>query len=282
MRKAESQITSEVMDITPDMAREMLKQNINNPRGDKSLKRAIVKSYADDILNGRWQLNGEAIVFDEDGRLVNGQHRLAAIVYAGNPAKMLVVRGVSRDVYLWDIPYRRTPSQIAAAEGFDADASVMATASIIVNRFKRVRNNMGVNEYAKKNIDELNRAKRVCCYGNNRKSKNAACIAATYLVLRTQSMPVYEVELFWRLFNDYGYTSADGYEAGPAMVARQMFDDREGQNGYQIQKEKIEIAVMALNDFHKNKKREMKYRISEPFQFMELLNKVCKDDGVEE
>lgn len=281
MKKSEPNITSEVMDITPAIAKQMLEKNTNNPRNGP-ISRAVVKSYADDILHDRWQLNGEAIVFDEDGRLVNGQHRLCGVIMAKKAVKMLVVKGVSRDVSVFDIQYRRTPSQLAAAEGIDADASVMATAGIIVNRFQRVRKNMAVNEYVRQNIDELSRAKRVCCYGTNKYSKNSACIAATYLMLRTKTMPVYEVELFWRLFNDYGYTSADGYEASPAMIARNMFDDREGQNGYQIQKEKIEIAIMAMNDFHKNKKREMKYRIGEPFQFMELLNKVRKEDGLED
>lgn len=275
-------ITSKVETIGPEKAKEYLKANINNPRGNHSLSRSVVKRYAEDMKTGKWELNGEAIEFDEDGVLKNGQHRLAAIVIAGVEVKILVVRGVSRDTIVYDIPLKRNAAQMVNAMGFDCNPTITAAAGIIVNKFTKRESPVVIRDYAAKNFDELNRAYRVCCYGNNKYSRNAACIAATYLVLRTQTIPVYEAELFFRLFNDYGYTSADGYEAGPAMVARQMFEDRDRQNGYQIQKERLEIIIMALNDFHKNKKRENKYRISEPFQFMELIKKVRREDGLED
>lgn len=275
-------ITSKVETIGPEKAKEYLKANINNPRGNHSLSRSVVKRYAEDMKAGKWELNGEAIEFDEDGVLKNGQHRLAAIIVAGVEVKILVVRGVSRDTIVYDIPLKRNAAQMVNAMGFDCNPTITAAAGIIVNKFTKRESPVVIRDYAAKNFDELNRAYRVCCYGNNKYSRNAACIAATYLVLRTRTVPVYEAELFFRLFNDYGYTSADGYEAGPAMVARQMFEDRDRQNGYQIQKERLEIIIMALNDFHKNKKRENKYRISEPFQFMELLKKVRREDGLEE
>lgn len=275
-------ITSKVETIGPEKAKEYLKANINNPRGNHSLSRSVVKRYAEDMKAGKWELNGEAIEFDEDGVLKNGQHRLAAIIVAGVEVKILVVRGVSRDTIVYDIPLKRNAAQMVNAMGFDCNPTITAAAGIVVNKFTKRESPVVIRDYAAKNFDELNRAYRVCCYGNNKYSRNAACIAATYLVLRTKTIPVYEAELFFRLFNDYGYTSADGYEAGPAMVARQMFEDRDRQNGYQIQKERLEIIIMALNDFHKNKKRENKYRISEPFQFMELLKKVRREDGLED
>lgn len=275
-------ITSKVETIGPEKAKEYLKANINNPRGNHSLSRSVVKRYAEDMKAGKWELNGEAIEFDEDGVLKNGQHRLAAIIVAGVEVKILVVRGVSRDTIVYDIPLKRNAAQMVNAMGFDCNPTITAAAGIIVNKFTKRESPVVIRDYAAKNFDELNRAYRVCCYGNNKYSRNAACIAATYLVLRTRTIPVYEAELFFRLFNDYGYTSADGYEAGPAMVARQMFEDRDRQNGYQIQKERLEIIIMALNDFHRNKKRENKYRISEPFQFMELLKKVRREDGLED
>ena len=275
-------ITSKVETIGPEKAKEYLKANINNPRGNHSLSRSVVKRYAEDMKAGKWELNGEAIEFDEDGVLKNGQHRLAAIIVAGVEVKILVVRGVSRDTIVYDIPLKRNAAQMVNAMGFDCNPTITAAAGIIVNKFTKRESPVVIRDYAAKNFDELNRAYRVCCYGNNKYSRNAACIAATYLVLRTKAIPVYEAELFFRLFNDYGYTSADGYEAGPAMVARQMFEDRDRQNGYQIQKERLEIIIMALNDFHKNKKRENKYRLGEPFQFMELLKKVRREDGLED
>lgn len=271
-------ITAKVEKITPKVAEEMLEHNTDNFR---KIRRSVVNGYADDILNGRWQLNGETIVFDEDGVLKDGQHRLCGVVETGKTIECLVVRGVSREVDTYNRGLQRTIHQQVKARGVDCNSTVTAAASIIVNRFMRVRQNNAVTEYIDTHIDELNRAFRVCTFGNNKKSKTAVCVAATYLLLRTKSIPVYELELFWRLFNDFGTTSADGYEIGPAVIARKMFDDREGKSGYQIQKERMEILIMATSDFHKNKKRELKYKIGEPFQFMELLDKVCREDKVE-
>ena len=273
-------IESVVETITPAKAREYLKKNTNNYR---KMSRATIRSYAEDIKNGRWQLNGEAIVFGKNGILKDGQHRLAAIVHAGKPVDILVVRGVEDSINTYDIGKKRTDTDILNAEGFECDGTLIAAANIIVNRFSGMRSGTSVQEYAKKNFSELNRAMRVACSGTYQKSKNAPSVCASYLMLRTKSMPCYEVELFFRIFADYGYTCSEGYEPSPAMVARKQIDDRGAGNtgGHQIQKERLEILIMAMKDFHAGKKRDLKYKVKEPFEFTALLNKVRKEDGLD-
>ena len=53
----------EVVRMTPDMARAILKNNPNN----RNVKRDRVSLYASDMEKGRWQLNGESIVIDANG-----------------------------------------------------------------------------------------------------------------------------------------------------------------------------------------------------------------------
>ena len=265
--------------ITPKKAAEYLKANTNNYR---KLSRATVKRYAEDMKSGRWELNGESICFGENGVLKDGQHRLAAIVMSGKTIEMNVVRGVADGVSIYNVGKKRTNVDVARAMGIDCDATVTAVANIIVNRFSGSRGGTEVVDYIRDHIDELNRAMRVTCYGTGAKSKNAPCVAATYLMLRTKTLPIYELELFFRLMNDFSYTFADGYEITPALIAQRMFDERGTKHGgYQIQKERLEILVMALKDFHDGKKRENKYKIAEPFKFMDLLNKVRREDGLE-
>lgn len=273
-------IESAVEHITPEKARTYLKKNVHNYR---KMSRAVINSYAEDIKNGRWQLNGETIIFDKNGFLMDGQHRLSAIVLANKAADILVVRGVEDDATKIDIGKRRTDVDILNAEGFECDATLIATANIMVNQFSGRRNGTSVQEYAKKHYSELCRAMRVACTGSGPKSKNAPSVCASYLMLRTKTMPCYEVELFFRVMNDYGYTCADGYEISPALVARKQFDDRgPGNTGsYQIQKERLEILIMAMEDFHANKKRELKYKIKEPFTYSRYMSKVRKEDGME-
>ena len=273
-------IESVVETITPAKAREYLKKNTNNYR---KMSRATIRSYAEDIKNGRWQLNGETIVFGKNGVLKDGQNRLAAIVQANKSADILVVRGVDDSVNTYNIGKKRTDVDILNAEGFDCDGTLIAAANIIVNRFSGTRTGTSVKEYVKKNFSELSRAMRIACAGSSYKSKNAPSVAASYLMLRTKMMPCYEVELFFRIFSDFGYTCSDGYEPTPAIVARKQIDDRGPGNlgGYQLQKERLEILIMAMKDFHEGKRRELKYKIKEPFEFTTLLNKVRKEDGLD-
>lgn len=78
----------ELVKVTPEMAAEWLLHNTHN----RKLRERTVKAYAADITAGAWVWNGESIKFSAHGVLLDGQHRLAAIVEAGQPVEMLVVR----------------------------------------------------------------------------------------------------------------------------------------------------------------------------------------------
>ena len=82
--------------ITPEIAQNYLSNNSTNQR---PLDRNRVKYYAEQIKDGKWQLNGECITFDSNGRLTNGQHRLHAIIAAKKGVQTFVIRGISTDAY---------------------------------------------------------------------------------------------------------------------------------------------------------------------------------------
>lgn len=79
-----------VVTITPDMARQWLASNIKN----RKKRRDGVDSYARDIKNGDWVLTGDSLKFDWFGNLLDGQHRLEAIVLADKAIVTVVVWGV--------------------------------------------------------------------------------------------------------------------------------------------------------------------------------------------
>ena len=68
--------------ITPKIAEQYLAKNSNNY---SRLYKATVDQYAYEMLNGEWIFNGEAIKFNKSGKLVDGQHRLSAIVKSDVP-----------------------------------------------------------------------------------------------------------------------------------------------------------------------------------------------------
>ena len=64
------------MTITPEIAREMLKKNTNN----RPLSKRTLSRYVQLMKNGEWGITTDAIGFDVNGRLINGQHRLNEVV----------------------------------------------------------------------------------------------------------------------------------------------------------------------------------------------------------
>lgn len=93
MAKAAMPNDVERIPVTPQMAHEWLGYNTHNRR----LRERVVNAYAADMAAGAWQWNGESIKFATDGTLLDGQHRLAAIVKADVTVPMLVVRGLPNE-----------------------------------------------------------------------------------------------------------------------------------------------------------------------------------------
>ena len=67
------------MTICPSMAATLLKNNENN----RAKSTYVVKNYAREMKLGRWNLTAEPIMVTESGELINGQHRLEAVIVSG-------------------------------------------------------------------------------------------------------------------------------------------------------------------------------------------------------
>lgn len=87
-------ITVEV--VTPQMAAQML----GTMAGNRRLRVRVVQRYAREMVAGKWLLNGESIKVDRSGRLIDGQHRLNAILMAKVGVQMCVVRGVDESAMI--------------------------------------------------------------------------------------------------------------------------------------------------------------------------------------
>ena len=77
--------------ITPEIATDILENH--NPR-NRRVSEPTVEAYASDMKQGRWVLNHQGIAFDEEGNLIDGQHRLWAIVFANVSVEMMVTRDI--------------------------------------------------------------------------------------------------------------------------------------------------------------------------------------------
>lgn len=72
--------------VTPEMAqRWLMKNNFNRP-----LKPRLVDNYVRQIESGNWRRTHQGIAFDEEGVVLDGQHRLHAIIRSGQSVPMLI------------------------------------------------------------------------------------------------------------------------------------------------------------------------------------------------
>jgi hypothetical protein len=83
--------------VTPKMAQDWL-DNFNTK--NRTLNKPYSVRMARDIVAGDWRENHHGIAFSVDGTLLDGQHRLQAIVIADRPVRMLVWTGVSKEALL--------------------------------------------------------------------------------------------------------------------------------------------------------------------------------------
>jgi hypothetical protein len=82
--------TCRIQLVTPAMAQRWLEGNVDN----RNLREPRVLGHSQVLQRGEWELTGDALVFDEDDTLLNGQHRLSAVVVTGISARFLILRGV--------------------------------------------------------------------------------------------------------------------------------------------------------------------------------------------
>jgi len=82
------------MYVTPELAARFLEANTHN----RKLSEDRVRDYARDMLAGHWPYNGETIKVAEDGTIIDGQHRLAAIVLSNAMVEMEVITGLPMEV----------------------------------------------------------------------------------------------------------------------------------------------------------------------------------------
>lgn len=81
--------------ITPKKAAEGLEHNDAN----RPMRASRVSRLAEAINRSEWMLNGESIKFNCNGRLIDGQHRLAAVVESGKSIQSYVVRGLPEQAF---------------------------------------------------------------------------------------------------------------------------------------------------------------------------------------
>ncbi len=123
---------AEIMTITPAIAEKWLEKNPNN----RTMNKQRVNRLVNAIKKNEWQCNGEAIVIGSDHTLINGQHRLAAVMVGKKPITTWVIRGVPPKAMMTiDLGAVRSLGNHLQMSGIKGAVFALASAVVICREF---------------------------------------------------------------------------------------------------------------------------------------------------
>lgn len=150
--------TVALVKVTPAMAEEWLGKNTHN----RNVRQASVSAYARDMIAGHWHVTADPIKFTADGTLLDGQHRLLAVIKAGVPVEMFVAKGIDADAQrVMDTGAKRSPGDMLKLDGY-LNANHLAAAARFAMTYQtgvEVRNqptaptNSEISEFVSENPD---------------------------------------------------------------------------------------------------------------------------------
>lgn len=119
--------------VTPELAIELLNRNKRN----RPLNALTIKRYAQDLTDGLFRSTAQPVVIDWNGDLLDGQHRLWAIVESGVEVEMYIATGEDPDTFAaYDRGRRRSPGDVLALLGH-SDGNTLGAAASRLHRHLR-------------------------------------------------------------------------------------------------------------------------------------------------
>ena len=109
--------------IGPEAATELLSKNTKN----RSAKKSNVTFLAKQMSEGKWRNNGETLKFSKTNKLLDGQHRLLAVIECGVAQSFTIVKGLDDDVFATiDSGKRRDAADNLAIAGYSYGPALAA------------------------------------------------------------------------------------------------------------------------------------------------------------
>jgi len=130
---------TEFVEVTPELASEWLTLNSCN----RCIKKAVVNMYAASMERGAWGITGETIKFGSNGLLLDGQHRLSAVIKSGATVILEVRYGLDPAGFInLDSGSKRTSADVFGIKGVPNAHNAAAATRMI----------MGVKSYDLKTL----------------------------------------------------------------------------------------------------------------------------------
>ncbi len=132
---ASSREAPKIVTVSPEDAMALLESNgSNRPLNDQHVRR-----IARQIVDGKWRFNGDTIKISSTNDILDGQHRLWAIIEAKTPVETIVVRGIEPDAFATIDTLRkpRSGSDVLALLGATSHRSTISVALQWLTRWQR-------------------------------------------------------------------------------------------------------------------------------------------------
>tara|TARA_R100000700_G_scaffold24437_1_gene31353 strand:+ start:373 stop:1230 length:858 start_codon:yes stop_codon:yes gene_type:complete len=119
-----------IEEISPDYARQIL-NNKNN--SNRTIRKPNVARLVTAIENGEWQITNQGIAFDSNGNLLDGQHRLEAIIKTGKTLKIMVARNMKPAIFnAVDVGAARSAGDILYIAGCSNSSKIAAGIKVYI------------------------------------------------------------------------------------------------------------------------------------------------------
>ncbi|MBD2704439.1 hypothetical protein IC229_27610 [Spirosoma sp. BT702] len=116
--------------VTPEIAETFLVHNIHN----RPLTPGHVNFLAEQMRAGVWEMTYDPIRFGESGRLMDGQHRLTAIVKSGIAQKLLIIRNLPDKLFrVLDTGKNRSAADVLSIAGHANNRNVAGLVRMILS-----------------------------------------------------------------------------------------------------------------------------------------------------
>jgi hypothetical protein len=201
--------------IGPAMALEMLKQNKIN----RAIKDNVIFEYARQMKAGLWKEGtGETIKISVNNNILDGQHRLLALVKANMTLLFLVVYGLEEDVFsVLDTGVKRSPGDVLHIAG--VKMSVITAAGIRKYYALTTGTHLSVSR-------GLSNAEMLTMYESRSKFWDAASTMAYEWYGKSQRLfPTSEWSGFFAYFHDY--SNADAFNFMDALASGLKLDSKD-------------------------------------------------------
>ena len=218
------------MVITPEMAMDLLERS--NPN-NRNIALDRIRMYVSDMRNGRWDEGAcSPIVFNEDGMLVDGHHRLRSVALAGVSVEFPVITGASNKSFLYDRGRGRSTKDILVMRG-RIEKSVSTNHAISIVKFllrkfitnRKQFSDLDIEVIMLNYLDELKKTTEFVKKGKNHPigASNSVFGAAVFVAL-ISGVDEGVLEQFCVILNTGIYS--ENWQTAPIILRNSYMEDR--------------------------------------------------------